>query len=83
MVAHEHGWHLQGVVPMGAAPPSGMVPTHKGDSCRHSARRSYRPRGSDAYRKVGRSWVRRPLDEGKIGGLGYPFEKRMIMPLKI
>ncbi|RZR84295.1 hypothetical protein BHM03_00011081 [Ensete ventricosum] len=49
-------------------------------------------RGSSTYRKgVRQRYValplvrrrRRPLDEGRRGGLGHLFEKRMIMPLRI
>ncbi|RRT35576.1 hypothetical protein B296_00040054 [Ensete ventricosum] len=49
-------------------------------------------RGSSTYRKgVRQRYValplvrrrRRPLDEGRRGGLGHLFENRMIMPLRI
>ncbi|RRT45428.1 hypothetical protein B296_00022595 [Ensete ventricosum] len=38
-------------------------------------------KGSTAYRKGGRPWARRPLDEGRRGELGFPFGKRTILPL--
>ncbi|RWV87152.1 hypothetical protein GW17_00050887 [Ensete ventricosum] len=33
--------------------PFGTAPAHKGGVCEHNTRRSYRPRGNDAYRKGG------------------------------
>ncbi|RRT43946.1 hypothetical protein B296_00023718 [Ensete ventricosum] len=50
------GW-LAAVV---ATPPLGMAPFCEGGAYKHSARRSYRPRGSDACYKGRHSWVRRP-----------------------
>ncbi|RWV98257.1 hypothetical protein GW17_00038905 [Ensete ventricosum] len=63
--------------------PVRMAPARKGGACRHNTLRSYRSRGSDACCKGGHPWARWPLDEGRRGGLGHPFEKRMIMPLEI
>ncbi|RZS24355.1 hypothetical protein BHM03_00057412 [Ensete ventricosum] len=36
------------LAPAGVAPHLGTVPAHKGGTCGHSTRKSYRPRGSGA-----------------------------------
>ncbi|RRT64014.1 hypothetical protein B296_00021607 [Ensete ventricosum] len=63
--------------------PTGATLARKAGACGHSARRSYHRRGNNAYCKGGRLWARRPLDEGRRGWLGHPFEKRMILSLRI
>ncbi|RWW55418.1 hypothetical protein BHE74_00037979 [Ensete ventricosum] len=82
----------QGAIPVRAVPMvvplAGTAPAHRGG---HS--RATTPAIGVAARGQGsRQWRTAPLharrrrwsqDEGRRGGLGHPFKKRMVMPLRI
>ncbi|RRT42247.1 hypothetical protein B296_00016549 [Ensete ventricosum] len=55
------------MAPAGVAPPSGTVLARKGGDYGHNARRSYRPRGSDARPPTG---VAAPAAKGATRGQG-------------
>ncbi|RRT46034.1 hypothetical protein B296_00027799 [Ensete ventricosum] len=84
--ADRHGYpraweSTMGIAPAGAAAQGAMVPV-----CPQGQRRPSGHRGNGACPPIGGATLaprRWSLDEGRKGGLGYPFEKRMIMPLKI
>ncbi|RWV78775.1 hypothetical protein GW17_00060201 [Ensete ventricosum] len=63
-----------GTIPEGAAARGATTLATKGAACQQG----------DRQRRVAqRRRQRRSLDEGRRGGLGHPFRKRMIIPLKI
>ncbi|RWV76841.1 hypothetical protein GW17_00062432 [Ensete ventricosum] len=69
--------HPQRQPPVGTAPVGGPEDRWPREAA-PQARRGYRPRAAAPGRGQ-----RRPQDEGRRGELWHPFEKRMIIPLKI